>query len=655
MSGGNTYGNNVYLSYYSNGRYNSYGNIATAATHMGLVEPDETKTVYIKYVQSPVGGYTSVKKNNITSTAKTDSTNMGFMFITEDGKEILEPIINSATATIGDENSIVATVNAVNQSEAKVQKYYYSMDNGEYIETTSNTYTFTDVDAYKTHTVKIYVRDEFGAVSQTQEIVTSVVTNNITPTITLDENVTPVEYNGELWYPYETQLTINYASEMTNLTGYFTYIDERTNTKAGLSTTSKASYEVPLYYSVTYIAKTQDSSGKETDEVRKKVNIMPSETSGPIYYYGNEYLGNIYPVRVTGTTEGSAYGTDTYIYNSSINLAATHMGLVNVGETKTVYIKIVSAPVGGYIGGTRCGVTTSNHSQTLNGYVFVDENGNEITRPRINSAVTSSGDNEITVTVDATNASKYCYSIDNEEYIETSKEYYTFKNVTTSGDHNIKIYVKDTNGYESTIYTVYGTRNVPTPTFTFDQEPIMYNGEKWYPYNTQITIHYDENNMTGLKGYYRAVNVHTKAMVQPWKAISNYEYSLTLKESMIYEAYSYDSSIGEGEHTRETINIMPNPSGLGAQPNYVNYGSGKIYPVQVTGSTSGNIWGTDTYDYRSNINKSAVHAGLVKNGETKLVYIKIVPCPEGGYKSSTQNGITSTASTTANVGFTFVQ
>lgn len=652
---GNTYGNNVYLSYYKNGSYNNYGNIATAATHMGLVNLNETKTVYVKFVQSPVGGYVSVKKNNITSTAKTDSTNNGFMFVTEDGREILEPIINSGVATIDNENTIVATVNAVNQSEAKVQKYYYSIDNGEYVETTNNTHTFTDVDAYKTHTVKIYVRDEFGAVSQTKEIVTSVVANNVLPTITIDPSAEPVEYNGELWYPYGTKLTINYASEMTNLTGYYTYIDERNDYRYGWSTTTNTSYETPLYYSVTYIAKTRDSSGKETEEVRKTINIMPSETSGGIYYYENAYLGNIYPVRVIGTTTESGYGTDTYTYNSSINLTATHMGLVNIGETKTVYIKIVPAPVGGYIGGTRYGITTGYDSYTNNGYVFVDENGNEITRPRINSAVTSSGDNEITVTVNATNANKYYYSIDDGEYIENSKEYYTFKKVTTSGNHTIKIYVKDSSGYESTIYSVDGSRNVPTPTFTFNQEPVMYNGEKWYPYNTQISIRYDENDSTSLIGYYRIVNVHTKEMIQPLTGAPRNPLTNTLYESMIYEAYSYDSTIGEGEHLRETINIMPYSNGLGAQPNYVNYGSGKVYPVQVTGTTSGNIWGTDTYDYRSNINKAATHAGLVKNEETKLVYIKIVPCPEGGYKSTTQNGITSTASTTVNMGYTFVQ
>ena len=122
---------------------------------------------------------------------------------------------------------------------------------------------------------------------------------------------------------------------------------------------------------------------------------------------------------------------------------------------------------------------------------------------------------------------------------------------------------------------------------------------------------------------------------------------------MIYEAYNYNGTSGESDHIREKINIMPNPNSL--QSNYYNYGSGNVYPVEVTGTTSGTIYGTGTYYYSSNINTAATHAGLVGVNETKVVYIKIVPCPEGGYKSSTQNGITSSSRSSTSVGFTFVK
>ena len=129
---------------------------------MGLVDENETKTVYIKIVESPAGGYVSTKKNNITSTAKTENLDKGFIFVTEDGHEILEPIIESAS-TSGGTDKITVTVNAVGQNSANISKYYYQLDNNEIIESDTNVYTFEDASLYATHTIKIYVRDEYGA------------------------------------------------------------------------------------------------------------------------------------------------------------------------------------------------------------------------------------------------------------------------------------------------------------------------------------------------------------------------------------------------------------------------------------------------------------------------------------------------------------
>ena len=666
-SGGSIYGNNTYLGgyYYLSGKYGytTYSYISTAATHMGLVKPNETKTVYIKIVQMPTGGYISATKNDITSTNPINYMNNsnntmsknGFVFVTEDGREILEPIIESSSAIIGSENSIVATANAVGNNGAKIQKYYYSIDNKEYIESEDSTYTFTDIDAHKTHTVKIFVRDEFGAVSQTKEIVTSVVTNNVIPTITIDENAVPIEYNGELWYPYGTKLTINYAEDMTNLTAYYAYIDERIGYQASWQNHStNKTYTTTLNYSVTYMAKIVDSSGKETDVARRTIRIMPDGANGASYY--EQYLGNIYPVRVTGTTSGNAYGEDIYAYSSKVSKSATHMGLVDIDETKVVLIKIVAAPVGGYKGTLRNGVKTGNNSYTYNGYIFIDEDGNEITKPKINSVTTSSGDNAITVTVDAksdnTTIEKYYYSIDNGEYVETTNNVHTFDNITTSGNHTINAYVKDSSNNMSSIKEIYGYRNTPIPTITFNQEPIVYNGEKWYPYGTTMYIDFSRTD----SGYYRSVNVHTTGSIGSWSTTSSWPYSVNLTESVIYEAYNYNGISGESEHIREKINIMANPDSL--QSNYYNYGSGNIYPVTVTGKT-GSGYGTDTYcAYSRNytpVGVAAVHCGLLQVGETKTIYIKIVPCPEGGYKGSKRNGITTSNLTTAYNGYTFVQ
>ncbi len=67
---------------------------------------------------------------------------------------------------------------------------------------------------------------------------------------------------------------------------------------------------------------------------------------------------------------------------------------------------------------------------------------------------------------------------------------------------------------------------------------------------------------------------------------------------------------------------------------------GKTVRIQVTGSNAGTVWGTGTYTADSNIGVAAVHAGAVKNGDTKIIKIKITRDP-GGYVSSIANGIQS--------------
>lgn len=170
-----------------------------------------------------------------------------------------------------------------------------------------------------------------------------------------------------------------------------------------------------------------------------------------------------------------------------------------------------------------------------------------------------------------------------------------------------------------------------------------------------IIIEFSQDSMSNLTGYYRNINVQTENMYG-WYNTNNLTYSTTLSETMIYEAYSYSNTSGEGEHIRKKINIMPNPDSL--QSNYYSYGSGKIYPVTVTGKT-GSGYGTDIYSANSNyftpIGVAAVHSGLLQIGETKTLYIKIVPCPEGGYVGSRRNGVTTSTLNSTHKGYVFVK
>jgi hypothetical protein len=69
---------------------------------------------------------------------------------------------------------------------------------------------------------------------------------------------------------------------------------------------------------------------------------------------------------------------------------------------------------------------------------------------------------------------------------------------------------------------------------------------------------------------------------------------------------------------------------------------GTSYYVRVTGNTGGSLWGSGVYTNDSSIAKAAVHAGVLKDGETGVVKVTIV-APQAAYQGETRNGVTSAA------------
>jgi hypothetical protein len=67
---------------------------------------------------------------------------------------------------------------------------------------------------------------------------------------------------------------------------------------------------------------------------------------------------------------------------------------------------------------------------------------------------------------------------------------------------------------------------------------------------------------------------------------------------------------------------------------------GKKILFEVTGTTKGNIWGSGPYTNDTHPGVAAVHSGLIKSGEKKLLEFEIVPGPNE-FAGSIKNGITS--------------
>lgn len=67
---------------------------------------------------------------------------------------------------------------------------------------------------------------------------------------------------------------------------------------------------------------------------------------------------------------------------------------------------------------------------------------------------------------------------------------------------------------------------------------------------------------------------------------------------------------------------------------------GASFYFRICGNTNGPLWGTDTYAGDSALATAAVHAGLVKPGETAFIKVTVVP-PLAEYQGSERNGVTS--------------
>lgn len=85
--------------------------------------------------------------------------------------------------------------------------------------------------------------------------------------------------------------------------------------------------------------------------------------------------------------------------------------------------------------------------------------------------------------------------------------------------------------------------------------------------------------------------------------------------------------------------VSPLPGDLGSIQNFRTL-QGKALYFLVTGATAGSLWGSNPYTDDSTLEAAAVHAGLLRAGQTGVV--KVTPgAGLSAYRGSTANGLTS--------------
>ena len=81
----------------------------------------------------------------------------------------VNPVVNSVTATNVSNDSITVSVSA-SAGTNTIQTYYYSINNGSYQSSSSNTHTFSGLSAGQSYSIKVYVRDTGGVDSNVYTI-----------------------------------------------------------------------------------------------------------------------------------------------------------------------------------------------------------------------------------------------------------------------------------------------------------------------------------------------------------------------------------------------------------------------------------------------------------------------------------------------------
>lgn len=93
---------------------------------------------------------------------------------------------------------------------------------------------------------------------------------------------------------------------------------------------------------------------------------------------------------------------------------------------------------------------------------------------------------------------------------------------------------------------------------------------------------------------------------------------------------------GAAADETKVVHADPDPGTLGT----FNDKIGQTFYFKVTGATTAIIWGTDVYTTDSQLATAAVHAGVLRAGQSGVVKVTMLASPPV-YQGSTRNGVTS--------------
>ena len=409
--------------------------------YYGIEEVSNTRSIdTVEFIESSEANYefTNLKSNTeykvYSYVVDTNNIKSNVYETNVTTNEYVIPTIDNVTHSVT-LDSITVNVTASGGSN-NVTKYMYKINDNDWIETSNNTYTFTNLTDSTEYDIRIKVVDsnnrestEYYEKITTEVYILPVVTSVNASTTWNSITLTPSGTNGTnniVRYEY----SINNGAYQTN--NVFSNLAENTNYTIDVKAIDSDGRESNVYTlqvrTDTYALPTISiSSSATTNSITVSINATPGDGSIVSYHYSRDNGSNYTTTSsnthtFSGLTSGATYYLKVYVTDSN--------GRVSTVATRTQATTYVSPSVSN--------VTASN-----------------ITSDSVTINVSASGGSN--------SISRYYYSSNNgSSWVNSTSSSYTFTNLSPGTQYTFRVYVTDTAGHQSNQKSVSATTSNPT-------------------------------------------------------------------------------------------------------------------------------------------------------------------------------------------------
>jgi hypothetical protein len=306
---------------------------------------------------------------------------------------------------------------------------------------------------------------------------------------------------------------------------------------------------------------------------------------------------------VTGSDSAPVWGTDVYTADASVAAAAVHAGVLKAGQTGIV--KVTSIPnYPSFAGSVRNGIQSSSYG-SYTGFTVelagdeqpcdADEEQIEIKLPSERPAAAPAA-SQTPMSPSVSGATIYLLA-----------EPVGLSSVAVPGTQQVE---------------VRGAASA-------DVSPLATDADL-PPDAREVLDQWRRDSEAICKEASRKTNTLRRATIQ----------ALTPLKDALTRAGRLDEAIAVRDCIRALmeggLKIEPDPGSLAGQ----NLAPGAVRYFRVTGEAAGSVWGTDIYTSDSRLAAAAVHAGLLRPGESGVVKVAILP-GQSSYAGSDRHGLAS--------------